>query len=274
MLDLHAVTSSGSTGSLGALSTIALGGDGATTAGVPISMGATLIQWGGMTTIADTIAGLKMSSLDQDDPVNGEDFEFGTSSLLGYHIVHDNLAYVKGARNISINQNTGAANNMGYTIDIYGDVQGKEPCVALGKLSPRSIPISSTFGGALTALTWGEKTLAPTSQLPQGKYAIEGFWANALTNYALIRFKHADFGGYYPGLPAIDMTNTAVANAVLPKDDVLLQQGYQFDVMSEMTGLPCCPVFNVGPTGTGLTIQALSITAPTPIVTLNLTRIA
>lgn len=272
MLDVHAVSSGGSL-TLAEIGTIALGGDGASVAGLPLDPKATLMAWGGLTTIADTIKQLKMVSQDLDDPINGEDFNFGASSLLGSFVAFDNLPFMKGKRSIQMAQNTAAANNIGFTVDLYAD-QGKEKCMNGNEFDSRSVVVTQVFGGALTALTWKNQAVAPTNPLPAGKYMIHGAWVNALTNHALIRFQHPDFGPFMPGFPVVDAFNTAVANAVLPKNQFYLYNGNQFDFLSEQMGVPCNPVFNVGAGATGLNIQALSITADTPNVILNLSKIA
>lgn len=273
MFDLHALSSGGSTGGLGAVGTILLGGDGQTVAGVPIQTRPppTLRMWGAMTTIADTIEQLRLRSKDMIDEQNAQLFNYGASSLLGYQIVHDSLAYRGSARTIDIDQNTGAANAMAFLLDHYRGVPEDRNIARLGKLTGNKIITIQLFASALTAITWGNQALNVTNglqtQLKQGRYAILGAWINALTNYALLRFSHNSFGKFTPGFPILDKTNTALANAVAVKDDFFNHDGYQFVYLGE------CPIFDAGPEGTGLTIQAASITADTPRVTLNLAKV-
>lgn len=275
MLDFHALSSTGSTtalansGGASNISTIAAGGDGATVAGLPIDStkgSAKLVMWGGATTIADTIADIQLYAQDQWDNVNGEWFTPGASSLLGLYAKETYLPYQKGKRVVSMQQNTGTANNLAFLMDYYDD-----PSVFtdMGQYFPRKcVERSLTFGGALTAVTWKAQAWAPSAIPPDGKYALLGCYVNALTNYAFVRFVHNDFGQYLPGFPVIDQVNTAVANAVLPKYGFLNNQGYQFKYLSEKSGKPMCPVFHIKAGNTGLSVQAIAITADTPTVTL------
>jgi hypothetical protein len=270
MLDIHALSSGGHQTTLANISTILLGGDGATVAGVPVAGGAALIGWGTMTTIADTIAEQKLTSQDQLDPVNGEDLVAGSAALGLWH-VKDYLKFAAGARTLAQAQNTGAANNMGYLMDLYpgGPVQQHPMYGTDGK----NWYGSTVYGGALTALTWKQQAFNPTNAIPAGKYAIQGVWVSALTNYALIRFRHADFGVFAPGFPVVD-PNIAAARAVLPLEDLLLKPGYQFSYLSELYKTPCEPVFTVQANATGLNFEMAAITADTPEVILNLVRVA
>lgn len=274
-LDLHAVTSGGSVTTLAAISTIAAGGDGATVAGVPIAPGAILTHWGGITTIADVIEEIKLATQDMWDPINGEDFSFGTAT--GYLAALFNKAtwipYKTGQRQISMAQKTGAANNIGYTID-YSQSTPPVPTRAISKFVPNQINLSTVFGGALTAITWGNQAFAPTTSIPNGYYAILGCYVSALTNAALIRFRHADFGLFRPGFPVLDQSLTAVANAVLPKEETLLHQGEQFVFLSEKLRAPLCPVFRATNGGTGLSFDVLDIVADTPNVNVVIAKVA
>jgi hypothetical protein len=274
MLDIHAVTSGGGT-AITAISTIAAGGDNASAAGVPLASGATLVTWGGLTTIADTIKELKLVSQDLIDSVNGEDYTTGGAAS-GILSIYDNLPFYTGARNISMAQNTAGANNIGFTIDQYSSAGQsnitQEPLY--GGLPNRNAMYSQVFGAALTAITWGSQKFAPTNAIPAGKYSIKGAWVSSLTNYALIRFQHADFGPFTPGFPVAD-PNAAIARAVAPGSDLLFSYpGYQFAWLSIILGVPAEPVFTVQAGGTGLNIQCLDITADTPQVFLNLTKVA
>lgn len=271
-LDLHAVSSGGGT-SLTSISTIAAGGDGATVAGVPIAPGATLAYWGSLTTIADTILETKLASQDMWDPINGEDFSPGASSLLGIYMKTTWIPYKTGQRQISQSQNTGGANNLGFTLD-WSASTPPVPMKALSRHVPNQIELSTTFGGALTAITWGNQAFAPSTAIPNGYYSILGCKVNALTNYAIIRFRHADFGLFRPGFPVLDTTNKAVANAVLPKDLFMTYEGYQFTHLTRELGSPCCPTFRVTNAGTGLSFDMIAITADTPIVNVIIAKVA
>jgi len=266
MLDLHATSCAGATAGLGEIGTIAIG-DHATIAGIPLDK-CELALWGGLTTIADTIERLQLLCNDALDAINGEDMFPGASSLLGMIMKYTNIPYKTAKRKISIDQNTAAANALGFTIDNYGGGGSR-----VGKRTQKDVVVLPVTFGALTAITWGQIAVAPANPIPNGKYIILGAWVNALTNYALLRFNHANFGGKRPGFPVIDITNTAVANAVSAKDPLLLEQGYQFVALCEKLGVPCCPEFNVSNAGTGLIIEAIAITADTPKVLLNLARV-
>ena len=108
--------------------------------------------------------------------------------------------------------------------------------------------------------------------MPPGKYAILGAKVHGLTNYAVIRFQHANFGGLFPGFPVMDQSKAA-ARAVVGLDDIFQADGYQFAAMSDILQVPCCPTFNVTAQGTGLTIWCGDITADTPIVNRNVVKL-
>lgn len=273
MIDLHALSSGGSTGAYGAIGTILLGGDGQATAGVPIRSDATLIGWGELSTVADTIFGAKLATPDQDDQNNNETFQPGAASLIGMFNKWTQIPYTKGARAFTIRQNTGAANAMAYMMDWYEGKAGE--CVS-GSYFPGKPVVYPQTSGAITAITWQPIAYAPGTALPNGKYAILGAWVNALTNYGLIRFQHNSFQGFKPGFPVLDSINVTAAAGlqVTNKDPFLLHNGYQFVYLSEKTRKPCCPVFEVTAAGSGLTIETTAITADTPIINPHIVRIA
>jgi hypothetical protein len=267
ILDLHVCTNSGST--TGAACATIPAGDGQSAAGVPIAPNATLVDWGAMTTVADTLKSLQLLSQDQIDPINGETLTLGASSKLGIMNQYTNLPYKTGKRTITIAQNTGANPMAGYFIDVYP----AGASMMLKRAVANRIVINQTMG-ALTAITWGTTAFAPTTPPPVGSYAILGAWTEAWTNYGLLRFAHADFGAYQPGFPNAAYVDVAAADAKPIIDKIFLDQGYQFVSLSETLGVPCCPVFRVTSTGTGLTIAGFAITADTPIVILNLAKVA
>jgi len=172
---------------------------------------------------------------------------------------------------IKASQNTGAANNFAYTIDHYGDKQAYT--IAASKHQGNRVSIKQAFS-ALTAKTWGTVPVAPTTTPPDGKYALLGVEAIGLTNFALVRFQHNDWGSYMPGFPVIDQVDTAVANAVLPKEDFFTWDRFQFVKFSQDTGIPCVPVFTISKATTGLTAWCLDIVADTPSLIFNLAKVA
>jgi hypothetical protein len=261
MLDFHAVSSGGGT-TLTGISTIAAGGDGQTVAGIPIKPGGYLAYWGGFTTIADTIRELQMLNNDMANPRLGEYFVFGASSALGAKTVKTFLNS-QNQRLISMRQNTGGANNLGFYIDEYPNIK---PFIPANPFKNRTI-LSLSAIGALTAITWNTgNAVSPTVPLVAAQYAILGVWANAMTNYGAVRFQHSDFQGFKPGIPIADQTNTAAARAVDP-NPTILPEGYQFVAMGD------CPVFTATTQGPGLTVDLIAITADSPIITLNLQQI-
>jgi len=249
-----------------------LGQDGASVAGVPIGGGARLVGWGGLTTIADTIKELKLATQDQLDTANGEDIVTGGAAAGIIH-QHDYLSFARGARNISMAQNTAGANNVGYTLDVYpGGPVGQHTYYGVDGKNWKG---STVFSGALTALTWKSQAFAPSPAMPAGKYAIQGVIVSSLTNYALVRFQHADFGAFLPGVPVVD-PNAAIARAVAPGygQDLLVDNcGYQFTYLSQVFSTPMEPIFTVQANATGLNVQVASITGDTPEFILNLIQV-
>ena len=265
MLDLHAASITGAA-TYTTVSTILAGNDGAPLAGVPVLDGANLVNWGGLTTIASPILAIKLTTQDQMDSVNAQEV-VKTGGVEGIVNFWDNLP-TKAQRFIAMK--TAAVATMAYFTDNYaGGNVIRMP--KYGKPGKNGL-YSQVFGGALTAITWGTVAFAPASAMPVGKYAILGAYVSALTNYGLIRFQHANFGGLFPGFPVIDHTK-ASARAVVNPDDIFTNQGFQFSAMSDILGIPCCPVFNVTAQGTGLTIWAAAITADTPNVALNVVKL-
>lgn len=239
---------------------------------MPVAGGAALVGWGGLTTIADTIKELKLVSQDQLDPVNGEDIVTG-SAASGIISVWDYLKFAAGARSVSMAQNTGGANNMAYLLDLYP--QGPTQRHPVYGVDGHNWYGSTVYGGALTALTWKQQAFNPTNAIPAGKYAIQGAWCSSLTNYGLIRFRHADFGVFAPGFPVVD-PNVAAARASVPgigQDLLTVYSGYQFSYLSQLLGVPCEPVFTVQANATGLNFEMAAITADTPEVILNLVKV-
>lgn len=274
MLDVHCTSVTGAA-TYTQVSTILLGNDGASTFGAPVADNAVLVGWGGLTTIASPILAIKMASQDQMDTANAQE-EIDTAGVEGIKHFWDNLPS-KAQRIISMK--TGAVNTMAYQIDNYpgGNVVSVPK---YGKQGENGM-YSMTFQTACVAITWQTQPFNPAgaggatgaAQLPPGKYAILGAKVRQITNYAVIRFQHANFGGLYPGFPVID-TSKATARATVGMDDIFQQDGYQFAAMSEILKVPCIPTFNATNQGTGLILWVADIIADTPIVTLNLVKLS
>ena len=273
MLDLRAVTGTpGAATVLGATFPTICTNDGASVAGVPIDPRAVLIGWGGHSIAANTLGNIKLFSQDMIDPINGENYVAGAAGIVNQYFKLTNIPYKTGLRGIQMGTNTGVGAAIGFYMDMY---QGG-PCVAGSRIMPSQVITgATTFGGALTTLVWGSQAYAPTTALPNGKYAILGAVCTALTNVGLLRFQHADFGFASPGIPVANPTiiSTSSWDKVWKDDTLLAQQGYQFVDLSEELGQPCCPVFSASNAGTGLNIQMLTIAADTPVVQLYLAKV-
>jgi hypothetical protein len=276
MLDLRVVTftpGAGTTLGTGADSIAA--SDGAVVAGVPIDQSAVLKVWGAHSPTADTIASAKLQSQDQVDPINGITVQPGTAATLNQWYDYTTLPYKTGQRFIQAGTNTGVVTSEGFTIDAYKDQ--KVPCIMGSNVMGNDVVTGiNTFGGALTADTWGSLPYAPSVAIPNGKYALLGCEVHGLTNLALIRFQHADFGSYQPGFPVATSAGAAAVNVdKVMKDDLMLNSvGEQFVYLSKVLGMPCCPVFTVSNAGTGLNIWMITHQADTPAVVLFLVKVA
>jgi hypothetical protein len=275
MLDVHSVVvTPGAVAVLGVGAPTVSVGDGAPVAGVPIDPKAVLMMYGFLSITADSIARLKLSSQDMIDPINGEDFTLGAASLLCEFHRYINLPYKTGQRLIQAGTNVGVVAGTGFLIDDYqgkGQTMGDQRSKFLPK---RIIPGSITFGGALTTNQWGAVAFAPATAIPNGKYAILGAYVSAVGNAALIRFVHADFQGIKPGFPVMNYEITAALGLqVTGKDVLLLDAGFQFVYLSDISGKPQCPVFTVSNAGTGLSIEMISAQGDTPVVTLVLAKL-
>jgi hypothetical protein len=275
MLDLHGTqVTPGAVLVLSANPTVPLlGNDGQTVAGVPVDpKNAILMGWGGISPTADTIANIKLTSQDLDDPINGITVTPGAANLTNIWHMASKLKYERGSRTITMGTNTGVVAGLVYYLDAY---QGGP--VDPGTYFPDRPVITpvTTFGGALTALTWGSQAYTPATSLPEGKYAILGAWVAAIANAALIRFQHSDFNGFLPGFPVAnyETISTASWDKIMKTDILMASAGWQFKLLSDLTGSPMCPVFSAGPSGTGLVIQAAAAQADTPTVILNLNKV-
>lgn len=169
--------------------------------------------------------------------------------------------------------NTAQASNLGILVDHYpgGSV------VKGSRSMPNQVTAgATTFGGALTTVVWGSAAFAPTTALPNGKYAILGAACSAVTNLASIRFRHADFGQFVPGFMVSNYETISTSTwDKVPKDDIFNGYvGYQFVALGDKLGAPMCPVFSVSNAGTGLNIEMIDVQADTPVVHLNLAKVA
>lgn len=272
MLDLHAINGTpGAALVLGSTLGTVSPGDGAQVAGVPIRPDAMLRMWGVMSIAANTVARAKLASQDQVDPLNGEDYILGAASLINLKAAYTKLPYKSGARQIQVGTNTGVGDVTAFTLDQYGD----GPCIAEADKNYVVAGVT-TFGGALTIGQWGQAAFTPAQALPNGKYAILGAYVSAMSYGGAIRFRHSSFGAFAPGFPVANYEIISTSSwDKIDKDPLLLAYaGFQFVHLSKELGIPCCPVFDVSNAGTGLTIEAISRVADTPVVALVLSKVA
>lgn len=272
MLDVHALTTTpGAVLVLGADGAVAAGGDGAATAGIPISPNATLKMWGFNSPTADSIAAIRLRSQDMVNPIDGITITPGAASLLLQYYDYTHLPYRHGTRSLNVGTNVGVVAGTGFLIDELNAGQ----CVSVRPDSGNeTAPALTTFGAALTANTWGTQPfLAPN--LPAGKYAICGWLTSAHANVGLIRFIHTDFAGCAPGGPTVNYELALAATEQVGMKDELVRTaiGEQFIYLSEKFGKPMCPVFTVSNAGTGLSIQMICAQAATPLVDLVLVKV-
>jgi len=265
MLDLHALVNATGSATLVDISIAANipANDGQSAAGVPIAPGAILKGWGFKSLAAGVaIEEAQLISQDQIDPINGEHWVGGASSVLLCTYFDAYLPFIRGKRALYYAQDT-AADIAGFTIDKYPTPGGADV-----KTFGQRIILPQVFGGALTANVWGTQIVAPANMIPAGKYALLGAYVHSMTDGAIIRFVHADFQGKKPGFPVMDPTK-AVARAVIPMGcSVFNMYGMQFMALGDI------PVFNCTVQGTGLSIEMLDMVADTPQVNLHLVQLA
>lgn len=271
MLDIHATTLSGGGTSLTAITTIPTG-DGSQATGTgqtPISPKATLVAWGVLTiNNTDFLEEVQLLSQDQVDPINGEDIKIVEVAANTPHTITQftNIPYATGARKISADQDAGG-NEFAMYLDYYAD-DSPLPCVDGNEHAKFQVKISQAFGGALTALAWGTQAFSPATVPPVGKYAILGYTAVGFTSNGLVRYQHADFGQYSPGLPTCSI-GSSIGQAL----EAVWFDGYpglQFVKAGQYFKKPCCPQFRITATGSQLNIQALSNSTDTPTVVTHL----
>ena len=277
MLDLHGTGGTpGATTTYTALGTV-IANDGTTVAGVPTRPDARLIMWGSGSLVANTIYGTQLISQDCVDPLNGELLRIGTASLKNLVYKTTNIPFKTGKRQIGQSTNTAqTATSFGFTLDAYDSDNGS--CISGQGLrfAPYSVPITQTQGAADLVLSWYSTAVAPTNPIPNGKYAILGVWSTLSTGPHLVRFNHADFGGLLPGVPVVDTFGSAILGAQEGMLDPLwTNAGYQFVWLSEVSGKPLVPTFNVTSAGTGLQVQSLAtVTTDTPYWIINLAKLS
>lgn len=273
MLDIHAVSGTpGAATVLGtAFPTIAVN-DLAATPNVPNNPLARLIMWGAMSITANTIGAAKLQSQDLIDPINGELITLGSASLKNIFYKPTNVPYKTGGRLISVGTNTGVATGLAFTVDHLdgGPVTGDQNM----RFAPNCIVMPQTLV-ADVALTWTTTGFAPATAIPNGKYAILGFYLTKTTAGHLIRFQHADFAQNLPGIPAVDNVASAILSVQEGMvDPMQTDPGYQFLALSDMTNKPLCPIFSVTNAASGLNIQSLAVAAvDTPVINLNLIKV-
>ena len=274
MLDLHAISlTPGAATVLGAIgTTVAPGGDGQTVAGVPIADGAVLVCHGANSVTANTIGNYKLTSQDLPDPLNAVQILSGAASLVNqlYHFIK--LPYSRGGRSQQLGTNTAVGACLGWLLDAY---PGGNVIAGSYAMPNPLVPPFVTFGGATTTLTWNTNAYTPTIAIPQGKYAILGAWGSAITNSAILRFSHSDFAGFKPGFPIMnyETISTATWDKAWKSELTMSQNGYQFVYLSQILGIPCCPVFSAQQIGTGLNMEYNSVQADTPVIGLNLAKV-
>lgn len=263
MLDVHAVTGAGNV-ALTTLSSIPTS-DGASTAGVPVGSKATLVSWGALVeNAADGINQIALQDADLIDPQNKIVITPPAMTVFGMSF-YENIPYVKGARNIQV-KNAVAGPSFGFTIDHYPSGNVK---VTPGSYAPSGKGVYPQALSALSSQVYGSATLNPTTNIPNGKWSILGATVSALSNVALLRFHHTDFGGFIPGFPVVNSgaVGTGVVGHILTSARA---QGFQFVAIGGMLGMPECPVFSVGPQGSGLTVEILDNNDDTPTVNVVL----
>ena len=274
MLDLHVVYDGTGSATLFQPATIPTN-DGQVLAGVPMITTpkvATLVGWGGAgIAAANAIKEIQLNSNDLNDPANGQTWlPSGTSLAIATPHLFESVVYQTAARVIKVAQKAAAA-VFTFTIDHYPDNIVRASTVKADRIPPNRGIYSQLFGGAVTAHGWSTQVFNPTTNLPQGRYAILGFWISSLTNVAAVRFQHADFGAVQPGCIAADLFTTTLTDSNLSGDPITMKEtGLQFVRLGEILKVGACPVFRAGPNGTGLTIWVFDLTADTPAVILNL----
>jgi hypothetical protein len=266
MLDLHALYNA--TGYNATLTDMSIAAnipanDGQSAAGVPIAPGAVLKGWGAVAIAAKYIQEMQLISQDQIDPINGEHWGIHALSTLIMTHFDAYLPFAKGKRSIKASQVSGAQGKiLGYTIDQYPSPGG-----ASVKNFGQRIILPQTLGAATSQL-WGSTPVAPTSMIPAGKYAILGAYVHSLTDNAIIRFQHADFGGKKPGFPVND-PELAIARAVTPMNcPVFNMYGLQFMALGDI------PIFNCTVQGTGSTVDLIDNAADTATIDIQLVQLS
>lgn len=246
--------------------------DGSVVNGVPLRPDARLLMHGSISLLANTIGRHVMIAQDCIDPINGENIWVGAASLKNLYRKFCNIPYGTGARTFWQGTNTAqTATSMGFSLDYYEPTGKVGDCVKGDRFIMDTVMVPQLLT-VDTALAWVNDPYAPATPIPNGKYALLGFWLANATQPHGIRFSHADFGFCLPGVPVMDTGITSQTKEV--SDCIQNNPGYQFVALSEITGKPCVPTFRVSNAATGLTIQHIAAAAvDTAYVTPYLAKI-
>lgn len=248
-------------------------GDGASTIGLsPLTSDNPVLCVYGATVVAaaQALVTIGLSGNNLVDPTNkildtatGTDTNFGRATFI-------QVGYGNGVNLVNY-ANEAAGKTAAFKID-YTSKRGTS---IHGTFAPPNFWQGSQTFGAATAGVYLSTAFAPANAMPIGKWAVLGARMSSLTTMAFLRFQHTDFGGAFPGFPVVDTQVGAQTSANLGMDNLLSPkaQGYQFVVMSQILGVPCCPVFTVQGNGTGLNFQFNDTAADTATVTLNLMKV-
>jgi hypothetical protein len=280
ILDLHSVYDA--TGSTDTIVTennsnaVIPTGDGATTIGVSPFAGAVMLIYGAhVVAAAQALVALGLTSNNLVDPVNQLADSVNSTPAITSVIKQKfaTMSYAKGP-NLVRYANEAAGLTATFKIDVLNNVgMSTVPANwALQNIAEYSIAAS----GAATAGVYQTTSFAPTTTPPIGTYAILGLRISAITTACVVRFQHTDFGGAYPGIPMVSYSGGTLTGANQGGNPLTSDswQGYQFVLLSQLLGFPCCPVFRVQGQGTGLNFQLLDTAADTAQFDLILQKIA
>ena len=248
--------------------------DGASNIGISPFANAVLCAFGAhVVAAAQALTTIGLTSNNLVDAVNKLQESYNTTptvtSILAAYFLQ--LPYARGP-NLVQYANEAAGKTATFKIDWIPNIGKTVP----GTYAPAQPAIYTQVLGASTAGVYSSTAFAPTQTPPIGAYAVLGIKATALTTAAVIRLQHTDFQGAFPGIPLVDYRTGSLTSANLGGSLFASEMwsGYQFVRLTEILGVPCCPVFTVQGQGTGLNIQCLDTAADTPQVVLNLQKVA
>lgn len=249
--------------------------DGATTIGLSPWANALLLAYGVHTgAAAQAFVALGLQSNNIVDPSNKlQDSVNSTPAITSmFKAKLAQIGYGKGPNLIQYAEEAAGALAT-FKMDFLNSIGTSAP----GALcAPNIAEYSFAASGAATAGVYQTTAFSPSTTPPIGTYVVLGARIYATSGAAVLRFQHTDFAGAFPGFPVASYGGGTLTPANYGGVSLISDgwQGYQFVYLSQLLGIPVCPVFRIQGQSTGLNLQLMDTAADTAQFNLLLQKIA